>query len=80
MFNDYSWRWTRDCRGGIIMGFILLGVILEIIAFIYLILICLLAYQDKVSVRIINKSIIEYWAMIIVGLLSIIIGIIIKLI
>ena len=59
---------------------LLLGVILEIIAFIYLILICLLAYKDKVSVRIINKSIIEYWAMMIVGLLSIIIGIIIKLI
>ena len=80
MFNDYSWRWTRDCRGGIIMGFILLGVILEIIAFIYLILICLLAYKDKVSVRIINKSIIGYETMMIVGIISMTIGIIIKLI
>lgn len=62
------------------MGFILLGVILEIITFIYLILVCLLTYKDKVSVRIINKSIIGYYAMMIVGLLSIIIGIIIKLI
>ena len=62
------------------MGFILLGILLEIIAFIYLILICLLTYKDKVSVRIINKSIIGYETMMIVGLLSIIIGIIIKLI
>ena len=57
MFNDYSWRWTRDCRGGIIMGFILLGVILEIIAFAYIILVCFLVYSDKVSVKTINKSI-----------------------
>ena len=62
------------------MGFILLGVILEIIAFIYLILICLLAYKDKVSVRIINKSIIRYETMMIVGIISMTIGIIIKLI
>ena len=62
------------------MGFILLGVVLEIIAFAYIILVCLLTYKDKVSVRIINKSIIGYETMMIVGLLSIIIGIIIKLI
>ena len=61
-------------------SFMLLGVILEIIAFAYIILVCLLAYKDKVSVRIINKSIIGYRAIIITGLLSIIIGIIIKLI
>ena len=61
-------------------GFILLSVILEIIAFLYIILVCLLTYKDKVSVRIINKSIIGYETMMIVGLLSIIIGIIIKLI
>ena len=59
---------------------LLLGVILEIIAFLYIILVCLLTYKDKVSVRIINKSIIGYETMMIVGLLSIIIGIIIKLI
>lgn len=63
------------------MGFILLlGLILEIIALIYIILICFLTYKDKVSVRIINKSIIGYETMMIVGLLCIIIGIIIKLI
>lgn len=62
------------------MGFISLGIILEIIAFIYMALICWLVYKDKVSVAIINKSIIGYRAIIITGLLSIIIGIIIKLI
>ena len=61
-------------------GFILLGVILEIIAFLYIILVCFLVYSDKVSVKTINKSIIRYETMMIVGLLSIIIGIIIKLI
>lgn len=61
-------------------SFMLLGVILEIIAFIYLILVCLLAYKDKVSVRIINKSIIGYYGIMVAGILSIIIGIIIKLI
>lgn len=62
------------------MGFISLGIILEIIALIYIILICFLTYKDKVSVRIINKSIIGYKAIIVVGLLCIIIGTIIKLI
>lgn len=62
------------------MGFISLGLILEIIALIYIILICFLTYKDKVSVRIINKSIIGYKAIIVVGLLCIIIGTIIKLI
>ena len=60
------------------MGFILLGVTLEIIAFLYIILVCLLTYKDKVSVRIINKSIIGYETMMITGLLSIIIGIFVK--
>lgn len=62
------------------MGFISLGLILEIIALIYIILICFLTYKDKVSVRIINKSIIGYKAIIVAGLLCIIIGTIIKLI
>ena len=62
------------------MGFISLGIILEIIALIYIILICFLTYKDKVSVRIINKSIIGYNAIIVAGIVSIIIGIIIKLI
>lgn len=61
-------------------SFMLLGITLEIITFIYLILICLLAYKDKVSVRIINKSIIGYYGIMVAGILSIIIGIIIKLI
>ena len=55
-------------------GFILLGVILEIIAFAYIILVCFFIYSDKVSVKTINKSIIGYRAIIITGLLSIIIG------
>ena len=59
---------------------LLLGVILEIIAFLYIILVCLLTYKDKVSVRIINKSIIGYETMMIVGIISMTIGIIIKLI
>lgn len=59
---------------------LLLGIVLEIIAFAYIILICFLTYKDKVSVRIINKSIIGYKAIIVAGLLCIIIGIIIKLI
>lgn len=61
-------------------SFMLLGIILEIIAFIYIILVCFLVYKDKVSVRIINKSIIGYNAIIVAGLLCIIIGTIIKLI
>ena len=59
-------------------SFILLGIVLEIIAFAYIILVCFLVYSDKVSVKTINKSIIEYYAMMIVGLLSIIIGIFVK--
>ena len=60
------------------MGFILLGVILEIIAFAYIILICFLVYSDKVSVRIINKSIIGYYGVMVAGILSMIIGIFAK--
>lgn len=55
-------------------GFILLGVILEIIAFAYIILVCFLVYSDKVSVKTINKSIIEYYAVMVAGLVSIVIG------
>lgn len=58
----------------------LLGIVLEIIAFAYIILVCFLVYKDKVSVKIINKSIIGYETMMIVGIISIVIGIIIKLI
>ena len=59
-------------------SFLLLGVILEIIAFAYIILVCFLVYSDKVSVKTINKSIIEYYAVMVAGLLSIIIGIFVK--
>ena len=61
-------------------SFMLLGIVLEIIAFLYLILICLLAYKDKVSVRIINKSIIGYYGIMVAGILSMAIGIFTKLI
>ena len=55
-------------------SFLLLGVILEIIAFAYIILVCFLVYSDKVSVKTINKSIIGYYAVMVAGILSIIIG------
>ena len=55
-------------------SFILLGIILEIIAFIYIILVCFLVYGDKVSVKTINKSIIGYRAIMVAGILSIVIG------
>ena len=56
----------------------LLGIVLEIIAFAYIILVCFLVYGDKVSVKIINKSIIGYYAVMVVGILSIVIGIFVK--
>lgn len=55
-------------------SFILLGIILEIIAFVYIILVCFLVYSDKVSVKTINKSIIEYYAVMVAGIISIVIG------
>ena len=55
-------------------SFLLLGIVLEIIAFAYIILVCFLVYSDKVSVKTINKSIIEYYAVMVAGILSIIIG------
>ena len=59
-------------------SFMLLGIILEIIAFAYIILVCFLVYGDKVSVKIINKSIIVYWSVIVAGIISIAIGIFTK--
>ena len=59
-------------------SFILLGIVLEIIAFAYIILVCFLVYSDKVSVKTINKSIIEYYAVMVAGILSIIIGLFTK--
>lgn len=57
---------------------LLLGIILEIIAFAYIILVCLLVYGDKISVKNINKSIIGYYAVMVAGILSIVIGIFVK--
>ena len=54
--------------------FILLGIVLEIIAFAYIILVCFLVYSDKVSVKTINKSIIGYYAVMVAGIISIVIG------
>ena len=59
-------------------SFLLSGIVLEIIAFAYIILVCFLVYSDKVSVRIINKSIIEYYAVMVAGIISIVIGIFVK--
>ena len=59
-------------------SFILLGIVLEIIAFAYIILVCFLVYGDKVSVRIINKSIIGYYGIMVAGIISIVIGIFVK--
>lgn len=57
---------------------LLLGIVLEIIAFAYIILVCFLVYSDKVSVKIINKSIIGYYAVMVAGIISIVIGIFVK--
>ena len=59
-------------------SFMLLGIVLEIIAFAYIILVCFLVYSDKVSVKTINKSIIVYWSVIVAGIISIAIGIFTK--
>ena len=58
--------------------FILLGIVLEIIAFAYIILVCFLVYSDKVSVKTINKSIIGYYAVMVAGIISIVIGLFAK--
>ena len=59
-------------------SFMLLGIVLEIIAFAYIILVCFLVYSDKVSVRIINKSIIGYYGIMVAGIISMAIGIFAK--
>lgn len=59
-------------------SFMLLGIVLEIIAFAYIILVCFLVYSDKVSVKTINKSIIGYYAVMVAGILSMVIGIFAK--
>ena len=59
-------------------SFLLLGIVLEIIASAYIILVCFLVYGDKVSVKTINKSIIGYYAVMVAGIISIVIGIFVK--
>ena len=56
-------------------SFVLLGIILGIIDVIYIILISYLAFNDKVSVRNINKSIIGYYAIMTAAIWSMVIGI-----
>lgn len=59
--------------------FIILGGILELIAFIYLMLLGILACEDKLSVKMLDKGIFGYYAMMITGFISIAIGFISKL-
>ena len=59
-------------------SFILLGIVLEIIAFAYIILVCFLVFSDNVSVKKIKQSIIGYWSVIVAGIISIAIGIFTK--
>ena len=55
-------------------GFVLLGIVLGIIDVVYITLISYLVFNDKVSVKNINKSIIGYRAIMVAAILSIIIG------
>ena len=56
-------------------SFVLLGIILGIIDVAYLVLISYLAFNDKVSVKNIKKSIIGYYAIMTAAILSMVIGI-----
>ena len=58
--------------------FVLLGIILGIIDVAYLILISYLAFNDKVSVKNIKKSIIGYYGIMTAAILSMAIGIFAK--
>ena len=58
--------------------FILLGFILGIIDIVYITLISYLVFNDKVSVKNINKSIIGYYAIMTASIISMVIGIFAK--
>ena len=58
--------------------FVLLGIVLGIIDIAYLILISYLAFNDKVSVKNIKKSIIGYYGIMTAAILSMAIGIFAK--
>ena len=59
-------------------SFILLGIVLGIIDVMYLILISYLAFNDKVSVKNIKKSIIGYYGIMTASIISMVIGIFAK--
>ena len=59
-------------------SFVLLGIILGIIDVMYLILISYLAFNDKVSVKNIKKSIIGYYGIMTAAIISMAIGIVAK--
>ena len=58
--------------------FVLLGLILGIIDVIYIILIGCLVFNDKVSVKNINKSIIGFYGIMVASIISMVIGIFAK--
>ena len=58
--------------------FVLLGIVLGIIDIAYLILISYLAFNDKVSVKNIKKSIIGYYGIMTAAIISMAIGIFAK--
>ena len=55
--------------------YVLLGIILGIIDVVYIILISYLAFNDKVSVKNINKYIIGYYEIMTESIISVVIGI-----
>ena len=59
-------------------GFVLLGIVLGIIDVVYITLISCLVFNDKVSVKNINKSIIGYYAIMTASIISMAIGIFAK--
>ena len=59
-------------------GFVLLGIVLGITDVVYITLISYLTFNDKVSVKNINKSIIGYYAIMTASIISMAIGIFAK--
>ena len=59
-------------------SFVLLGIVLGIIDVVYIILISYLAFNDKVSVKNIKKSIIGYYGIMTASIISMVIGIFAK--
>ena len=59
-------------------GFVLLGIVLGIIDVVYITLISCLVFNDKVSAKNINKSIIGYYGIMTASIISMAIGIFAK--